>query len=350
MFLTPVVAHALALSLSAQDTVTVAADEVICGDCTITLDTVVTIGGLDGPGLEILRSTSEIAVDRQGRILITEGRVPQVYVFDATGSFLRTVGRAGEGPGEYAFISHVNAGPRYIHVFDMRRRTLLDYDFRPVRTDLVPVQVSYSWVAESDVIAFTADLPTRDAAGHPLHILRPSGEMSSHGGDESVYRGRNSSLAATSVAGNETTLWLVQYHPNRVVQWDVAGEPKVTRVFDRVVEEFDRHNPELWPGAANLGSMFDEHGLWIVWRAPESDWDPETSERPPERPMRTIVDSWVDLVDPSTGQTIARYRHDGFLKGFAPGSRYVFAYEESEAGVPYVHLMELTLHRGVPQP
>lgn len=341
------VAHTIALSLSAQDTVTVAADDIICGDCVITLDTVVTIGGLDGPGLEVLRSTSEVAVDRLGRILISEGRVSHFSVFDSTGTFLRTVGRSGQGPGEYSFISHINAGPRYIHVFDMRRRTLLDHDFNPVKIDIVPVQVSYSWVTESDVIAFTADLRTREAVGHPLHLLRPTGEISSHGGDGSVYRRRDQEeLMATSVAGDDEALWLVQYESNRLIRWDLAEKPTISRVFERAIEEFDRHDPETWPGAANLGSMLDEDGLWIVWRAPESGWDPDGSERPPTRPMRTIVDSWVDLVDPSTGRTIARHWSDGFLKGFAPGSRYVFAYEESEAGVPYIHLMEPALSRG----
>jgi hypothetical protein len=229
----------------------------------------------------------------------------------------------------------------------MRRRTLLDHDFNPIKIDIVPVQVSYSWVTESDVIAFTADLRTREAVGHPLHLLRPTGEISSHGGDGSVYRGRNQEeLMATSVAGDDEALWLVQYESNRLIRWDLVEKPTISRVFERAIEEFDRHDPETWPGAANLGSMLDEHGLWIVWRAPESGWDPDGSERPPTRPMRTIVDSWVDLVDPSTGRTIARHWSDGFLKGFAPGSRYVFAYEESEAGVPYIHLMEPALSRG----
>ncbi len=125
-----------AFSLSAQDTVTVAGDDLICIDCVITLDTVVTIGGLDGPGLDVIQQSSKVAVDRQGRILVYWSRVPRISVFDSTGVFLRTIGGPGEGPGEYALVVHVDAGPRYIHVFDMRRRTLLDYEFVPVRADV----------------------------------------------------------------------------------------------------------------------------------------------------------------------------------------------------------------------
>ena len=338
-----------AFSLSAQDTVTVAGDDLICIDCVITLDTVVTIGGLDGPGLDAIQQSSKVAVDRRGRILVYWSRVPRISVFDSTGVFLRTIGGPGEGPGEYALVVHVDAGPRYIHVFDMRRRTLLDYEFVPVRADELPAQVSYSYVTESDDIVFSADLRTRDAVGHPLHMLTPSGELSSHGGHGRVYRGPSSD-GLQSLSGTDGRLWVAPVYPNRLVEWDwdVAGEPTMRRVIDRAVEEFDRHDPERWPGPRNAGTMLDQHGLWIVWRAPDPDWDPDKFQNPTGEPRETVVDSWVDLVDPSSGRTIARRGIEGgYLKGFSSGSRYVVAYEESEAGVPYLHLTRLVLSRAV---
>ena len=114
---------------SAQDTIRVSGDELTCPACVITVDSVLTIGGLDGPGLEVIDEVSRVAVDRMGRVLVSVYRSPEISVFDSTGTFLRTFGRSGEGPGEYQFINHVNAGPRYIHVLDMRGRTVLDYDF-----------------------------------------------------------------------------------------------------------------------------------------------------------------------------------------------------------------------------
>ena len=108
--------HATAACLSAQEP-EIVSGEVTCGDCVITLDTVVTIGGLDGPGLHVVTRYSHVAVDRRGRILVADVRVRQseISVFDSTGSFLRTVGRQGERPGEYGLISHIGVGPKYIH-------------------------------------------------------------------------------------------------------------------------------------------------------------------------------------------------------------------------------------------
>ena len=124
--------------LQAQETVRVSSD-VVCGECVITIDTVLTLGGLYGEGMEVIDITSAIAVDARERILITNIFHPRIYVFDMAGRFLRTVGRHGEGPGEYSRISHINAGSRYIHVFEFHSgRTLLDHDFEFVRRDRFP--------------------------------------------------------------------------------------------------------------------------------------------------------------------------------------------------------------------
>lgn len=88
---------------------------VTCADCVITLDTVLTIGGIDGPGLHLITKLSRVAVDRRGRILISDPRMAEISVFDSIGTFLRTVGSRGEGPGEYETISYVGVGPRYVH-------------------------------------------------------------------------------------------------------------------------------------------------------------------------------------------------------------------------------------------
>ena len=104
-------ANATGWCLSAREP-EVVSGQVTCGDCVITLDTVVTIGGLDGPGLHVVGMLSHVAVDRNGRFLIGEARLAEFSVFDSTGKFLRTVGRRGEGPGEYQSIRRIGVGLR----------------------------------------------------------------------------------------------------------------------------------------------------------------------------------------------------------------------------------------------
>ena len=351
LFLLAASSGAAAPSLPAQQPVRVSSD-VVCGECVITIDTVLTLGGLDGEGMEAIDITSTIAVDARGRILIASLFHPRIYVFDMAGTFLRTVGRGGEGPGEYHWISHINAGPRYIHVFESHRgRTLLDHDFKFVRRDLFPGQVSRSFVTDSEVVAFAAWVPSPAAAGHRLHLLAPSGDLESYGGDDSVYR---TQVRFGGVAtGGGASLWIIEWESTRVTRWDLLPKPAVARIWDRTVNEWDRHdrgpNGYISPRPGNTGAMLDESGLWIVWREPDPDWGGRSSEessRPITDPWQDIYDSGVELLDPATGETLARYFDKGFLTGFVPGSRYLKAYHETDAGVPYIHLLEPRLSRG----
>ena len=63
-----------------------------------------------------------------------------------------------------------------------------------------------------------------------------------------------------------------------------------------------------------------------------------------EAPWHTIFDGVLDLIDPGTGRTLARYRSDLSLPGFVYGSDMVIAYEETQEGVPRLHLLRPTVH------
>jgi hypothetical protein len=60
----------------------------------------VTIGQLDGPPEYTFSQVGGVTRDGLGRIYVADPGVGAVRVFDSAGSFLFTVGREGEGPGE----------------------------------------------------------------------------------------------------------------------------------------------------------------------------------------------------------------------------------------------------------
>ena len=293
--------HAVAMRLRAQEPEQVSG-EVSCAECVITFDTVVTIGGLDGPGLDVVSFFSRVAVDRKGRILVFQAPYPDISVFDSTGRYLRTIGGRGEGPGEYGVISRTGVGHRYIHVFESRvGRTMLDHDFQVVRTERFPGQILSVAVASDDVAVFTANVPTPASVGHKLHILRPSGELASYGYDGGVYSSELTPWTTTepAVAGKDDTVWAVQRDASRLVRWDLVPEPRVGRVFGRRVAEFEeggdaRKVPEDYDptdrdqfAPAGLdAAMLDDRGLWLVWHSADPDWagpppSPESMDLPP---------------------------------------------------------------------
>jgi sugar lactone lactonase YvrE len=59
------------------------------------------IGVLEGPDELMFGAVSAMAVDAEGRVYVFDRQVPALRYFDASGAYVRTLGREGSGPGEY---------------------------------------------------------------------------------------------------------------------------------------------------------------------------------------------------------------------------------------------------------
>jgi len=61
----------------------------------------VRIGAVEGTGPETFGDIQLLAVDPAGRIYVFESQAQELRVFDASGAYVRTIGRKGGGPGEF---------------------------------------------------------------------------------------------------------------------------------------------------------------------------------------------------------------------------------------------------------
>ncbi|HEX5581709.1 MAG TPA: NHL repeat-containing protein, partial [Gemmatimonadaceae bacterium] len=59
------------------------------------------IGRVDGDGPDAFSDVHDIAVDGAGNVYVLQRITKSIHVFDPTGRFVRTIGRAGKGPGEF---------------------------------------------------------------------------------------------------------------------------------------------------------------------------------------------------------------------------------------------------------
>ena len=62
---------------------------------------VLSIGAVDGPDEEIFGRIASVALDGAGNFIVADGQIGEIRIFDASGDHLRTLGGAGEGPGEF---------------------------------------------------------------------------------------------------------------------------------------------------------------------------------------------------------------------------------------------------------
>ena len=69
------------------------------GDATLVPET--SIGELDGPEEYLFGTVGSIAVDDDHDVYVLDRQARHVRVYDSDGTYLRTLGRDGEGPGEF---------------------------------------------------------------------------------------------------------------------------------------------------------------------------------------------------------------------------------------------------------
>jgi hypothetical protein len=73
---------------------------------------VIRIGTIEGEGPELFGSIRDIDVDPAGRLWVFEDQALELRVFDVDGSYVRTIGRKGSGPGEFKQVIGMAWGPR----------------------------------------------------------------------------------------------------------------------------------------------------------------------------------------------------------------------------------------------
>lgn len=92
------------------------------------------IGVLDGPVHLIFGEVTRMAEDLRGGIYVLDAQVPEIRHFDHTGEFVGTVGRSGQGPGEYTNWSLGmvvdSTGVLYMHDWGNQRIVRFDEDGR----------------------------------------------------------------------------------------------------------------------------------------------------------------------------------------------------------------------------
>ena len=91
----------------------------------------------------------------------------------------------------------------------------------------LPGWVWDAFVTESDDAVFAGHMPTPGSVGLDLHVVSPSGDITSYGDDDLVRA--QASDEVLYVAGNRQTLWVLPETGNRLVRWDLRwAESRVT--------------------------------------------------------------------------------------------------------------------------
>ena len=310
-----------------------------CDSC-IDFELAATLGADDDEGFLVDRGTfGDIVRDHDGNYWA--GQRTEIKIFDSAGTYLATVGRAGEGPMEFDFAQpmHTDSLGR-IHVFDIGNARVSV--IAPDRTLSEQRRLPASWVpamtplADGDRYAIQSWIRNAERIGFPLHVVDDGGIITSFGAPQEDDLGGRVLDAFTSERRLTTdpsgNIFSSHYYDYIVEAWSEDGA-RIGRLdgpalydgpIPRPPGTYSWDNPP-WNQIYDL--MVDSGGrLWIVFWYRRPDWREGMVEVVGSRgrvwleskdgTLASYLHSRVDVVDLQACTTIASQWHDGVLMKF----------------------------------
>lgn len=86
--------------------------------------------GADTDAPELFGEVVSLAVDEDGNTYVADFQSREIHMFDRAGNFVRTIGRRGEGPGEFRMLAGIlwDGGSRVLWALDVGGRRFNAFD------------------------------------------------------------------------------------------------------------------------------------------------------------------------------------------------------------------------------
>jgi hypothetical protein len=327
-----------------------------CAGCRIVIKEVGTLNDetfdTDFEAVRVMRLPS-------GQFLVG-GRRGVLGLFDPELRFLRQIGRAGAGPGEFRQPTMVLSRGDSIGIYDwaLRRLTVYGPELRvPARTIPLPEFRDAEWLESGDLLISGLITAPRQA-GYPLHLVSKTGTAERSFGTETptVHRNSERELGKSMVrspAGNEILVasthryeieaWTSDLQGSRTFRRDVPWFPVVPESYRRDVPS--RISPRTELGA--LGADRERGLLWATFLTAPVDWkaDPAlagtTGEyRIPTDPAESLViylnryyDTLIEALDPRDMTPLASTRMRGIFAPISKSPFYVTVAESADGSL-----------------
>jgi hypothetical protein len=280
-------------------------------------------------------------------------------VFDSSGEFIRTVGRDGQGPGEFSTGAMLLPHQDGLEVLDglRGRRTryspafeILDTDQFLAVLDRDFIRVGQHYVRSRRYAAAMDDRAT-------VHVISDDGEYVRSFGTPTPSRDtrRSASHSRRFTPSSDTTFWsgdLLQY---RLRHWTLGGNliGEVTREVEwfEPQDRFGILDDGPTPGLVALSYDPEADVLWSAIAVAKPDWEaratlgpqvvPQVSSRPEAESVYMTI---IEAIDPATGEVLGRTQIDAYVDSDA-GPGVFFAEARTQYGEPVVRVWRVELAR-----
>ncbi len=292
-----------------------------CPSCRVVAERMATLGGPTVPTRIAWPPAG--TRDHRGTYYLPSWNGEAVLQFDANGHFIGTIGRRGDGPGEYRGAHIVLTGRAdSILVLDQVTRRITVLDPRGTFARALPNHV-ISFAATltgSGSLVISGPIHTRDRAGYPLHRIADdgSGQVLSFGPDMAVLDPAHPSFSRRILGSRGNGLWAARQDRYDIEQWTENGD--LLRVLVRHAPWFPVRNSEVTgpllesrPDPWLTGLWADDAGLlWVALIVPvpsyrdiQRNLKHELKGRYPGlTELLRLYRTRIDVIDPRTGELI----------------------------------------------
>jgi hypothetical protein len=353
-------------------------DVVACSTCSIVLRSTTALGSLEDTDKFPAGLPDRVSRDAHGRYWRFSNTAPPA-LFDASGRFLRMLGRKGQGPGEYIAPQNALFVGDSVVVLDVRQRraSVLNSELQYVRAMVMPAQM-YQTVVLSwpDSIIMGARVPSAASVGWPLHLVsfgrrgddNKAYVVTSFGPGDGSARPSDGMVRSWYVTPSKDGFWAAPPTSYRVLKWKRKGLEMVQTLrrdpsWFRGESSGTLGGPERtgapWrpPGPIVVGIEEDSEGLlWAYLNVPGPSWkeawtlvkrdlDAGKQPRMSDLGWEKLYQTRIEVIDPAAGRVLARTVLDGFLAINAPGGHRLAVYATDDARGETVSVLEFELIR-----
>lgn len=260
-------------------------------------------------------------------------------VMDSSGNFIRTLGRRGEGPGEFQYVSQIYPKADSVVVTDIRgAAALFDGSGRFVRAFGAPRNaITQVILLRGDTLLLPAAISTEERFGLPLHLIAPTGDTArSFGADDRTINPKLAIANHRVVAPqSDTTFWVARIDRYEIERWHING----TRLqvlqakrpwFVARTQDWDGTFQTTPPSRVKQIHQARSGHLFVVLERARADWSPtpdsdsrrESSEGNSLIAQMKQFEHVVEVLEPESGALLASIPSEGtYLINFVDDDR-----------------------------
>lgn len=150
-------------------------EEPLYGEIVFELEEDLSIGREDDENYMFTR-VSDVEVDEEGNIYVLDFRECRIQKYDKDGNYLLTIGRKGQGPGEFTQASRMNLDKEKIYVNESRKIHIFDTkgEFKRSITLQYPV-TSYGITKEGNILGHSYTF-SEEGQRYDIVLVDPEGK------------------------------------------------------------------------------------------------------------------------------------------------------------------------------